>query len=87
MYRGSEGAEGHDEMGGDDLNDLMQVEALADQLSPNWRIEPDKILGRRSAVKWAESINVPLLIMHGGNDQSMPATQSLALVDRLQENG
>ena len=146
MYRGSEGAVGHDEMGGDDLNDLLQVVALADelptvdvqrlfllgesrggmmvlqairegfparaaaiygsptdffsllsqnpdqyegvadQLWPNWRTDPDEILGRRSAVRWAERINIPLLIMHGGIDQSMPVAQSLALVDRLQEH-
>jgi dipeptidyl aminopeptidase/acylaminoacyl peptidase len=147
MYRGSEGAEGHDEMGGDDLNDLLRVAALAeelpsvdaqrlfllgesrggmmvlqairegfparaaaiyggptdffsllsqypdkyegiaDQLLPNWRTDPEEVLGRRSAVKWAESIDIPLLIMHGGNDQSMPVTQSLELVDRLQKHG
>jgi dipeptidyl aminopeptidase/acylaminoacyl peptidase len=147
MYRGSEGAEGHDEMGGDDLNDLLRVAALAeelpsvdaqrlfllgesrggmmvlqairegfparaaaiyggptdffsllsqypdkyegiaDQLWPNWRTDPEEVLGRRSAVKWAESIDIPLLIMHGGNDQSMPVTQSLELVDRLQKHG
>lgn len=147
MYRGSEGAEGHDEMGGDDLNDLLQVavladelpsvdanrlfllgesrggmmvlqairdgfparaaaiyggptdffsllsqypdqyEGVADQLWPNWRIDPERVLGRRSAIKWADSIDIPLLIMHGGNDQTMPVTQSLTLVDRLQEHG
>ena len=32
MYRGSEGAEGLDEMGGADLDDLMRVAALADEL-------------------------------------------------------
>ena len=147
MYRGSEGAEGQDEMGGDDLNDLMRVvaladelpsvdarrlfllgesrggmmvlqairegfpahaaaiyggftdlyrlidenpdqyEGMADQLWPDWRTNTDEILGRRSAVKWAERIDTPILIMHGGNDQSMPVTQSLALANRLQELG
>jgi dipeptidyl aminopeptidase/acylaminoacyl peptidase len=147
MYRGSEGAEGLDEMGGADLNDLMRVAALADelratdsrrlfllgesrggmmvlqairegfpafaaaivgsptdffdllgtyperyggmadQLWPEWRVRPDEILGRRSAVEWAERIDIPLLIMHGGNDQSMPVTQSLALAARLQDAG
>ena len=145
MYRGSEGAEGRDEMGGDDLNDLMQVvsladelpsvdaqklfllgesrggmmvlqairegfpalaaaiygsptdfyrlldeypeqyEGIADQLWPTWRADTDKILGRRSATKWADRIDIPILIMHGGNDQSMPVTQSLALAGRLQD--
>ena len=147
MYRGSEGAAGQDQMGGEDVNDLMRVvaladelasvdsnrlylfgesrggmmvlqairegfparaaavfgaptdfhrlineyperyEAVADQLWPEWRARPDEILGRRSAVTWAERINTPLLIMHGGNDQSMPVNQSLALAGRLQELG
>jgi dipeptidyl aminopeptidase/acylaminoacyl peptidase len=145
MYRGSEGAEGHDEMGCVDLNDLMRVAALAnelpsvdakqlfllgesrggmmvlqairegfpahaaaiyggftdlfslfeefpeqyekvgDQLWPDWRTNTDETLGRRSAVRWAEKIDIPLLIMHGGDDESMPVTQSLALAARLQE--
>ena len=147
MYRGSEGAAGQDQMGGEDVNDLMRVvaladelasvdgsrlylygesrggmmvlqairegfparaaavfgaptdfhrlineeperyEAVADQLWPEWRAKPEEILGRRSAVTWAERINTPLLIMHGGNDQSMPVNQSLALAGRLQELG
>ena len=147
MYRGSEGAEGQDEMGGADLNDLMRVvelvdelpsvdaqrlfllgesrggmmvlqairegfpahaaaiygsptdfhrlfdkypdryEGVADRLWPHWRTNTDQILGRRSAVEWAKSIDTPILIMHGGNDESMPVTQSLALADRLQEFG
>ena len=147
MYRGSEGADGLDEMGGDDLNDLLVVaaladelpsvdakrlfllgesrggmmvlqairegfpahaaavygaptdfyrllenhpdryEAIADQLWPEWRVNADDVFGRRSAVRWAESLNIPLLIMHGGSDASMPVAQSLALADRLQEAG
>jgi dipeptidyl aminopeptidase/acylaminoacyl peptidase len=145
MYRGSEGAGGEDQMGGDDLNDLMRIvdlsgelpsidgrrlfllgesrggmmvlqairqgfparaaavygaptdfhrlfsddperyDPIADKLWPGWRTRADEILGRRSAVTWAEQIDMPVLIMHGGNDQSMPVTQSLALAGRLQE--
>jgi len=147
MYRGSEGAEGQDQMGGDDLNDLMKVaelakelasvdsdqlflygesrggmmvlqairddfparaaatfgaftnlyrlmedspeqyEPLANQLWPEWRENPEAIIGRRSAVTWAEQIDTPLLIMHGGNDQSMPVEQSLELAGQLQRLG
>ena len=32
MYRGSDGGEGHDEMGGADLNDLMNVTGLLNEL-------------------------------------------------------
>lgn len=147
MYRGSEGAPGRDEMGGADLNDLMQVAALAgelpvvdpsklyllgesrggmmvlqairdgfpalaaavfgaptdfksliesspeqyepvaDQLWPDWRESPNAVLERRSAVAWAGKLDLPLLIMHGGNDQSVPVAQSLALAERLQSLG
>ena len=147
MYRGSEGATGRDERGGEELNDLMAVaslaeelpaidasrlyllgesrggmmvlqairagfpalaaavfgaptdfpslfeaapghfEPVADQLWPDWRQSPDAVLGRRSAVTWADQIDVPLLIMHGGGDESMPVSQSLALAERLQALG
>lgn len=144
MYRGSEGAAGEDQLGGDELEDLMrtaglaaelssidaqslfllgesrggmmvlqamrdgypakaaatygsptnffalladhpaQYEGVADQLWPEWRTNTDEILGRRSALRWADALDVPILIMHGGNDQSMPVTQSLALAARLE---
>ena len=59
----------------------------ADQLWPDWRTNKEKVLGRRSAVTWADRIDTPLLIMHGGNDQSMPVSQSLSLASRLNELG
>ena len=147
MYRGSEGAPGHDEMGGKDLDDLMRIADLAnelacvdaqglylmgesrggmmvlqalrdgfptraaavygaptdflslledypdryadtaDQLWPGWRENRDEVLGRRSAVTWADKIDTPLLIMQGGDDQSIPVSQSLSLATRLNELG
>ena len=146
MYRGSEGARGRDEMGGADLNDLLQTaalakelpsvdasklfllgesrggmmvfqalrdgfpalaaatygaptdfrrlfaespeqyEAVADQLWPGWRADPE-VLVKRSAIAWAEKIDIPLLLMHGGDDRSMPASQSLSFAARLQALG
>ncbi len=142
MYRGSEGAPGHDEMGGADLNDLMAIpkliagfpsvdsdnlflygesrggmmvlqalrdgfparaaavfgaftnlEALvkskpqygpmADLIWPGWKTKEDTIFPLRSAVKWADKINAPVLIMHGGNDQSVPVEQSLNFAKQL----
>jgi dipeptidyl aminopeptidase/acylaminoacyl peptidase len=41
----------------------------------------------RSAVYWADQINVPLLILHGENDQSVPVTQADALAEKLNELG
>jgi dipeptidyl aminopeptidase/acylaminoacyl peptidase len=40
---------------------------------------------RRSAVQWAEQIDVPILIMHGGADWSVNPRQSLAMAQKLQE--
>jgi len=68
-------------------DDPQQYEGIADQIWPDWRTNTDEILRRRSAVRWAEELNVPLLIMHGGSDRSMPVTQSLALAERLQQFG
>lgn len=147
MYRGSEGAEGTDEMGGADVHDLLAVAdlaaelpavaadrlylygesrggmmvlqalrdgfparaaavfgaptdffrlldeqperyaALADGLWPGWREERDAVLGRRSAITWAGSLTTPLLVMHGGADDSIPVGQSLRLAERLAAGG
>ena len=146
MYRGSEGAQGRDEMGGGDLNDLMivpklaselaeidpkklflygesrggmmvtmairagfpalaastfgsptnffslmeskpQYAGIADQLWPAWRDNPEDILGARSSATWGGEIKVPLLIMHGEADESMPLEQSLSLAAAMEEAG
>ena len=42
---------------------------------------------RRSAVQWAETLRVPLLIMHGGKDRDVPPAQALAIATKLQELG
>lgn len=41
----------------------------------------------RSAIYWSEQLDAPLLIMHGGNDRSVSASQSLALAQKLQKLG
>jgi dipeptidyl aminopeptidase/acylaminoacyl peptidase len=147
MYRGSDGGEGHDEMGGEDLNDLMNVLPLAKGLGfvdrnklfmyglsrggmmtlqaikygfplqaaatfgaftdldalmksnpgfyeplkrtiwPDFDSRREEILNKRSAIKWADKINVPLLIMHGGNDQSVSPTQALDFAQELRRLG
>lgn len=147
MYRESDGSEGHDEMGGDDVNDLMNVLPLAKRLGlidtdrlfmyglsrggmmtfqairygfplkaaatfgaftdldalmksnpglyeplkktiwPDFDSRREEILDKRSAIKWADKINVPLLVMHGGNDQSVSPAQSLNFVQELQRLG
>jgi dipeptidyl aminopeptidase/acylaminoacyl peptidase len=147
MYRQSGGAPGRDEMGGADVNDLMNVMTVIESLpgadarsvflygesrggmmayqavargfpakaaavigaftdlaglieaKPQAKrmttaIWPDydattapAIHERRSAIAWAEKLNVPLLIMHGGADNDVPPGQSLALAMKLESLG
>ncbi|HSR70308.1 MAG TPA: prolyl oligopeptidase family serine peptidase [Acidobacteriota bacterium] len=147
LYRGSDGGQGRDEMGGDDLNDLLNVVplakslesvdsdqlflygesrggmmvlqalregfparaaavygafsdlgalfqaeperymAMARQVFPDFPQRMEDIIERRSAVKWADRISVPLMILHGGEDQSIPPLHALKLAEKLEEYG
>jgi dipeptidyl aminopeptidase/acylaminoacyl peptidase len=146
MYRGSEGAPGHDEMGGADLADLMniraviaslpyadgtnvflygesrggmmalqalrdgfearaaatvgtfadldayltenpQVAAMSSEILPGFETNRDANMERRSAVRWADRISAPLLIMHGGSDTSVLPSHALQLASALQRAG
>ena len=41
----------------------------------------------RSAIYWADRINVPVLILHSRTDKFVPVTQALRMAAALQENG
>ncbi len=41
----------------------------------------------RSAVDWADQINVPILILHSRTDTMVPVTQALRMAEALQEKG
>jgi len=34
-------------------------------------------------MNWPEKVNVPLMILHGGNDDEVPATEALAFATKL----
>lgn len=146
MYRGSDGGEGVDDMGGADVDDvrhalsvaaaragteagpfylygesrggMMTLQALRDgaavraaavvgaftdldsllagderSRAASTRIWPDfesrrqALAQRRSAVRWADSLRTPLLILHGGADHGVSPRQSLALAARLDALG
>jgi len=146
MYRGSEGAPGRDEMGGADLADLMNIqaviaslpytapgstflygesrggmmtlqalrdgfparaaaivgvftdleqylkedpnaEALGPKMFPDYETNRAGLIERRSAIRWADRINAPLLIMHGGDDTSVNPVHALLLANALQRSG
>jgi len=46
-----------------------------------------EIVAQRSALSWAEELETPLLLMHGGADTQIPVAQSEALAERLGELG
>jgi len=41
----------------------------------------------RSAVYWADQVNVPVLILHSRTDKMVPVTQALHMAEALQEKG
>jgi len=147
LYRGSDGSEGRDEMGGADLADLLNVRRLAGELGfadttrlylygesrggmmvfqalrdgfparaavvygaftdldslvasdpkryesvceaiwPDFARRRGEIAERRSALRWAERLGAPLLLMHGGADGEVNPALTLQLAARLQRLG
>lgn len=61
--------------------------AVLKQVWPDYEERKGEIFKTRSAILWAEHLNVPLLIMHGGGDRSVNPEQSLNLARRLQQLG
>jgi len=57
------------------------------QIWPEFENNKEEILNRRSAVRWAQSINKPLMIMHGGNDEAVNPQQSIDFAEKLQLMG
>jgi dipeptidyl aminopeptidase/acylaminoacyl peptidase len=144
QYRGSDGGEGRDEVGGADVADVMALMQLAQRLpyadpanvflyglsrggmmsflalkqgfpakaavvvgalfdleamsrrapemvkkamagSDDFARDAAAALRARSAMNWPEQIGVPLLIIHGANDQEVPAVDAMAFATRLAE--
>ena len=58
------------------------------EVIPSFAQHGDDLLRERSAVAWAEQINVPVFILHGGADWRVdPLSQALEFAKRLQERG
>jgi dipeptidyl aminopeptidase/acylaminoacyl peptidase len=142
QYRGNDGGEGHEELGGSDLADVSNlletakslpyvdtrnvfmcgvsrggmmtflemkrgfpmnaaavvgavydlaafgerapgVLADATRLIPNYSVEGVSALRERSAMDWPEAVNVPLLMLHGTDDDEVPVTESLTFAMKL----
>ena len=63
------------------------VEQVYRQLIPDFDKRANEAMHERSAVYWAEKLDVPLLILHGGADWRVKAGDALALAHKLQALG
>jgi dienelactone hydrolase len=146
QYRGTDGSEGADELGGGDTRDVMNLFPLAKRLPyadaenlfafgasrgammtlqairdglpikaavvvgtpTDWnemiRLHPDVVpeakrlwqdfdrrrdehIRNRSALVWADKLDVPLLILNGSDDPATPPSMAIALAQKLAETG
>ncbi|HEY0376221.1 MAG TPA: prolyl oligopeptidase family serine peptidase [Pyrinomonadaceae bacterium] len=60
---------------------------MARSAYPDFETRLDEHLKGRSAILWADKIEVPLLIMQGGADTAVPPAQALNLAQKLEEQG
>jgi dipeptidyl aminopeptidase/acylaminoacyl peptidase len=63
------------------------VTRIYEPLIPDFGNRRAEVMEERSAVRWAEKINVPLLILHGTADAQVSATRALEFAQRLQALG
>jgi tetratricopeptide (TPR) repeat protein len=145
QYRGTDGSEGRDEVGGADTNDVMNLIPLARSLGyvdmdklfmwgcsrgalmtlqairrgapvraaavvgapadyvsfaddpgfsefarrtfPDYEKRKDEHLKSRSAILWADQLNVPLLIIQGGGDVAVRPREAMALAQKMDDAG
>lgn len=59
------------------------VFAQAVKLIPDYAQKGTVILQERSAMNWPDAVNTPILILHGANDEEVPATEALAFATKL----
>ena len=53
------------------------------KLIPDYTNRGPAALSERSAINWPENVNVPLLIINGGEDEEVPISQALAFATKL----
>ena len=59
------------------------VLAQAAKLIPDYAQNGPAALQQRSVMNWPDAVNAPLLILHGANDEEVPATEALAFATKL----
>ena len=74
-----------------DLDSLLagdeRSRGAAGHIWPDFAARHGELALRRSAVRWADSLRTPLLILHGGADRGVSPRQALALASRLDAAG
>lgn len=69
---------------------LVNGNQFIDGFAKNWPDYANRAADEyrvRSAVYWADQINVPVLILHSRTDRMVPVTQALRMAEALQEQG
>ncbi len=63
--------------------DSTRMLAMARMVWPTFDRERARIVEARSAYRWASRLRVPLLLMHGADDQDLSVRQTLVMAERL----
>lgn len=70
-----------------DANHPDLVASTYEPLIPDFVNRREEAMRERSAVSWADRINVPLLILHGTADASISAVRTLAFAQNFSSSG
>ena len=68
------------------VNGNQYIDGFA-HIWPDYEHRAGEYYRARSAVYWADQINVPVLILHSRTDRLVPVTQALRMAEALQESG
>jgi len=68
------------------VNGNQYIDGFAN-IWPDYEHRAGEYYRARSAVYWADQINVPVLILHSRTDRMVPVTQALRMAEALQESG
>ena len=66
------------------VNGNEYIEGFA-KIWPDYEHRAEEEYRARSAVYWADEINVPILILHSRTDRMVPVSQALRMAEALQE--
>jgi len=69
------------------MKDNLAVARIAQDYWPDYRTNPEQAIRSRSPSYWPEEINVPVLIIAGGQDLALTSRQPLRLAAKLDEAG